>query len=100
MNITETLRGALRRITGVSLAAALQTKQRTVPKPSILNTYGPRPDVYPKPSPANLRRFSETPVARKAINTIKDSIAGILEKLGRLEAKMEMLIGSGRPGGE
>ena len=43
----------------------------------ILNTYGPRPDAYPKPSPANLRRFSETPVARKAINTIKDSIAGM-----------------------
>jgi len=67
----------LRRITGVSLAAALQTKRRTVAMPSILNTYGPRPDVYPKPSPANLRRFSETPVARKAINTIKDSIAGM-----------------------
>jgi phage portal protein BeeE len=75
MNITETIRGALRRITGVSLAAALQ--RRTVAMPSILNTYGPRPDVYPKPSPANLRRFSETPVARKAINTIKDSIAGM-----------------------
>lgn len=29
----------------------------------------------PKPTPANLRRFSETPVARKAINTIKDRIA-------------------------
>ena len=67
----------MRRITGVSLAAALQTKRRTVAMPSILNTYGPRPDVYPKPSPANLRRFSETPVARKAINTIKDSIAGM-----------------------
>src|SRR5207237_4281397 len=29
------------------------------------------------PSPANLRRFAETPVARKAINTIKDQIAGM-----------------------
>jgi phage portal protein BeeE len=29
----------------------------------------------PKPTPANLRRFAETPVARKAINTIKDRIA-------------------------
>jgi phage portal protein BeeE len=29
----------------------------------------------PKPTPANLRRFSETPVTRKAINTIKDRIA-------------------------
>jgi HK97 family phage portal protein len=77
MNITEKLRGAMRRITGVSLAAGLEAKRRTVPLPSILNTYGPRPEAYPKPSPANLRRFSETPVARKAINTIKDSIAGM-----------------------
>lgn len=29
----------------------------------------------PKSTPANLRRFAETPVARKAINTIKDRIA-------------------------
>jgi phage portal protein BeeE len=77
MNITETLRGAMRRITGVSLARGVEGKRQTVPLPSILNTYGPRPDAYPKPSPANLRRFSETPVARKAINTIKDSIAGM-----------------------
>ena len=31
----------------------------------------------PKPTPMNLRRFSETPVARRAINTIKDHIAGM-----------------------
>jgi phage portal protein BeeE len=77
MNITEKLRGAMRRITGVSPAGGVEGKRRTVPLPSILNTYGPRPQAYPKPSPANLRRFSETPVARKAINTIKDSIAGM-----------------------
>jgi phage portal protein BeeE len=29
----------------------------------------------PKPTPFNLRRFAETPVARKAINTIKDRVA-------------------------
>ncbi|MGH9503673.1 MAG: phage portal protein [Terriglobales bacterium] len=77
MNITEKLRGAMRRIAEVSLAGGAEGKRRSMPLPSILNTYGPRPDVYPKPSPANLRRFSETPVARKAINTIKDSIAGM-----------------------
>src|SRR5207237_9718011 len=77
MNIKQKLRGAMRRIAEVSLAGGAEGKRRTVPLPSILNTYGPRPDVYPKPSPANLRRFSETPVARKAINTIKDSIAGM-----------------------
>ncbi len=45
--------------------------------PSIFNTYGNRTDAMPKPSALNLRRFSETPVARKAINTIKDRIAGM-----------------------
>jgi len=31
--------------------------------------------VLPKPTAANLRRFAETPVARRAINCIKDRIA-------------------------
>jgi phage portal protein BeeE len=96
MNITNTLRGAMRRIAGVSFANRMtaggnllggmfagsvlsnkDSKRRTVPLPSILNTYGPRPQSMPKPTPMNLRRFSETPVARRAINTIKDRIAGM-----------------------
>ncbi len=32
-------------------------------------------EALPKPTPASLRRFSETPVARKAINSIKDRVA-------------------------
>ena len=78
MKITNVLRGAMRRIAGVSLAAGkADGKRRTVALPSILNTYGPRADSFPKPTPINLRRFSETPVARKAINTIKDRIVGM-----------------------
>lgn len=93
MNITNTLRGAMRRIAGVSFvnrmtqsgsifagtapAGALAGKRRTVPLPSILNTYGTRAQSMPRPTPINLRRFSETPVARRAINTIKDHIAGM-----------------------
>jgi hypothetical protein len=78
MNITEKLRGAMRRIAGVSLNSdGAQGKRRTVAMPSILNTYGPRADAFPKPTPINLRRFAETPVARKAINTIKDRIVGM-----------------------
>jgi len=76
MNITQKLRGAMRRIAGVSSAEA-SAKRRTIPLPSILNTYGPRADSFPKPTPINLRRFSETPVARRAINAIKDPIAGM-----------------------
>lgn len=51
--------------------------RRTQPLPSILGNLGPRSDAMPKATPANLRRFAETPVARKAINTIKDRIAGM-----------------------
>ena len=76
MNITKTLRGAMRRIAEVSSAKA-EGKRKTLALPSILQTYGPRPGVMPKPTPLNLRRFSETPVARSAINTIKDQIAGM-----------------------
>lgn len=90
MKITNTLRGAMRRIAGVSFAnraavggsllagtANKDGKRRTLALPSILNTYGPRAESMPKPTPMNLRRFSETPVARRAINTIKDRIAGM-----------------------
>ncbi len=59
------------------LDAAAVDKRRTVALPSILNTYGPRADALPKATAENLRRFAELPVARKAINTIKDRIAGM-----------------------
>ena len=97
MNMPNALRGALRRFAGTSLAklhwplrrppAALlatsaEPARRTVPLPSILAPGAPtigitRAGVMPKPTPANLRRFAETPIARKAINTIKDRIAGM-----------------------
>ena len=90
MNIREKVRGALRRIAGVSLGdaiaagtSAFNDRRQTVALPSVLNTYGfsrtgiTALNILPKPTPANLRRFSETPVARKAINTIKDRIAGM-----------------------
>jgi len=73
MNIADKLRGALRRIAG----ARAPQPRHTLPLPSILNSYGPRADALPKPTPANLRRFAETPLARKAINTIKDRVAGM-----------------------
>jgi phage portal protein BeeE len=92
MKIQNTFRGAMRRIAGVSFvnrmtgagllagssaSGKIEGKRRTVALPSILNSYGPRAESMPKPTPINLRRFSETPVARRAINTIKDRIAGM-----------------------
>jgi phage portal protein BeeE len=106
MNITNTLRGAVRRIAGVSFvnrmtqagsllagsapSGSAEGKRRTVPLPSILTTYGPRADSMPKPSPLNLRRFSETPVARRAINTIKDRIAGMRWRVQAKPGTQEM----------
>jgi HK97 family phage portal protein len=48
-----------------------------MPLPSILAPYSPATNLMPKPTPANLRRFAETPVVRRAINLIKDKIASM-----------------------
>jgi hypothetical protein len=89
MNIRDTLRGVLRRLppqlaqirralgTPVLAGTGAPEKRRTLALPSILQTYGPRADVLPKPTPYNLRRFAETPIARKAINTLNDRVAGM-----------------------
>ena len=53
--------------------------RKTAPLPSILTPYrgiGQGPSV-PKPTAANLRRFAETPVARRAINLVKDRVASM-----------------------
>ena len=92
MNMPNVLRGALRRIVPftklqwplrrppVALQASANSARRTVPLPTIFTPGAPtlaRAGVMPKPTPFNLRRFSEMPIARKAINTIKDRIAGM-----------------------
>jgi hypothetical protein len=81
MKITEAVRGAWRRMAGVSSQASLDEKlskrRRTQALPSIFNSYGPLSDAMPKPTAYNLRRFSEVPIARRAINCIKDRIAGM-----------------------
>src|SRR5438874_10028629 len=85
MNIKESVGGAWRRARSGVLArrgqggATVQREmgRKTQALPSILSTYGQRAEAMPKATPVNLRKFSETPVARKAINTIKDRIAGM-----------------------
>src|SRR6478752_6032613 len=80
MTISEAVRGAWRRVAGVSSAAAgrgMEKKRQTSSLPSIFNSYGPLVEAMPKATPYNLRRFSETPIARRAINCIKDRIAGM-----------------------
>jgi len=80
MKIAEAVRGAWRRVAGVSAESAsmaIEKRRRTASLPSIFNSYGPLTEAMPKPTPYNLRRFSETPIARRAINCIKDRIAGM-----------------------
>jgi phage portal protein BeeE len=77
MNITQKLRGAVRRIAGTRLSSEALEPRRSKALPSVFTTYGSRAEAMPKPTPLNLRRFAETPIARKAINTIKDRIAGM-----------------------
>ncbi|MBS1813592.1 MAG: phage portal protein [Acidobacteria bacterium] len=45
--------------------------------PGVLTAFRPAgvANVMPKPTAANLRRFAETPLARRAINVVKDRIA-------------------------
>ena len=77
-----TTAGAERTISlGVQARSAEESKpplRRTAPLPSIYEVrVGGRRDGLPKATPQNLRRFAEVPVARKAINTIKDRVAGM-----------------------
>ncbi len=58
---------------------AKEEARKTVALPSILSQY-PRvagTATIPKPTAANLRRFAEMPVARRAINVVKDKIASM-----------------------
>jgi hypothetical protein len=90
MDILDRARGALRRAGSVFAGAV--AGRRTVGAGSNLAPLSsggalpinisragtPAPhSLILKPTPSNLRRFSEMPVARRAINVIKDRIAGM-----------------------
>jgi Phage portal protein len=101
MNIRESIRGAMRRVGEVSLRelwaervfGGAANRRRTAGTGSNLAPFLSSGEMasgrwgrtgvsaphsfVPKATPATLRRFAETPVARRAINTIKDRIAGM-----------------------
>ncbi len=54
-----------------------EAERKTVAMPAILSPIQFPGKLLPKPTPANLRRFAETPVVRRAINVIKDRIASM-----------------------
>jgi len=63
------------------LAAAAEAQRKTLAMPAILSPLSSPVQfpgrLLPKPTPANLRRFAETPIVRRAINVIKDRIAAM-----------------------
>ena len=59
------------------LEAAAEAERKTLAMPAILSPVQFPGRHLPKPTPANLRRFAETPVVRRAINVIKDRIAAM-----------------------
>jgi len=54
-----------------------RAQRKTVALPSVLAPYSSPAKALPKPTPANLRKFAETPVVRRAINLIKDRVAAM-----------------------
>lgn len=83
MGVREAVKDVWQRVAGVDAAAqqdGATGERKTKMLPAILTPYrGARPgqDALPKPTPANLRRFSETPVVRRAINVVKDKVASM-----------------------
>jgi phage portal protein BeeE len=57
--------------------AGLPAQRKTVALPSVLAPYSFPTRALPKPTPANLRKFAETPVVRRSINLIKDRVASM-----------------------
>ena len=81
MKVREQLRTIWRQATGgTSVAVEAGTAdpgRKTLALPSILSPMHSSGRSLPKPTPANLRRFAETPVVRRAINVIKDRVAAM-----------------------
>jgi HK97 family phage portal protein len=82
MGVRETVKDLWQRLAGVEAAAdAGMGERKTAMLPSILSPYNPAgragQNALPKPTAANLRKFSETPVVRRAINVVKDKIASM-----------------------
>lgn len=80
MGVKDSIRNAWKKLgTNEVVAAGGQTgeaQRKTVALPSILAPYAAQ-RALPKPTPANLRKFAETPLVRRAINIIKDRVASM-----------------------
>lgn len=78
MNLKHTMQQARQLLAGARRRETGEGDQRkTLALPTLLAPYQIPSRAMPKPTPANLRRFAETPVVRRAINIIKDRVASL-----------------------
>jgi len=79
VKVREQLRELWRQAIGSTTAASAGTdaERKTLALPAVLSAVQFSGQSLPKPTTANLRRFAETPVVRRAINVIKDRIAAM-----------------------
>jgi HK97 family phage portal protein len=83
MGVRGVVKDVWQRLAGVEATVenATTRARKTAMLPSILSPYNPAgragQHALPKPTAINLRKFSETPVARRAINVVKDKIASM-----------------------
>ncbi len=79
MSVKDAIQNAWKRLSNGSMDAAATpiVQRKTVALPSILSPYPSPQKALPKPTPANLRKFAETPLVRRAINLIKDRVASL-----------------------
>ncbi len=80
VSVVDRMRGALRGWkVGESLDASAGGSRKTSNLPAVLSPWRPGGNVnaMPKPTPQNLRRFAETPMARRAINVVKNRISSM-----------------------
>src|SRR6202789_1387417 len=88
MGVRTTVKDFWQRLSGVESAAgdATMGERKTAMLPSIFSPYNrigrPGQNALPKPTAANLRKFAETPVVRRAINLVKDKIASMDWQVG------------------
>ena len=68
---------ALKPSRGGDITSAAPAQRKTGALPSNFSPYQITQRALPKPTPANLRRFAESPLARRAINLIKDRVASM-----------------------
>jgi phage portal protein BeeE len=77
VSVVDRMRGALRGWNGIE--AVGEGARKTVALPAVLSPWrsGGSVRAIPKATPQTLRRFAETPIARRAINVVKDRISSM-----------------------